>query len=102
MPYEPRTQRREMSEVLKGMIIAFFWCIHNYSFVTRLVKRSESTVRTFLKQASECGHIQNLPRSGRPSKLTWRDKSRIQRAWKRDRFQSVEEVSTEYSNSRYG
>ena len=92
MPSEPKTQRREMSEVLKGMIIAFFWCFHNYSFVARLVKRSESTVRTFLKRASERGHIQNLPRSGRPSKLTRRDKSCIKRAWRRDRFQSKEEV----------
>jgi len=97
MSSEPKAQRREMSEVLKGMIIAFFWSFHNYSFVARVVKRSESTVRTFLKRASERGHIQNLPRAGRPSKLTRRDKSCIKSAWKRDPFQSMEEVCTEYS-----
>ena len=98
MPFQPRSQLREILQVLKGMIIAFFWYFHNYSFVARLVKRSESTVRSFLKRASERGYIDNLPRSGRPSKLTRRDKSHIKRAWKRDWFQSKEEVCTEYSS----
>ncbi|KAG0638858.1 hypothetical protein HOY80DRAFT_887188 [Tuber brumale] len=92
IPYQLRTKCREMSEVLKGMIIAFFWCFHNYSFVARLVERLESTVRSFLKRASERGHIHYLPRSGRPSKLSRHDKRCIKCAWKRDHFQTKEVV----------
>ena len=45
-----------------------------------------------LKQASERGDIQNLSCSGWPLKLTRHDKTCIKRAWRRDRFQSKEDV----------
>ena len=92
MPSESKTQGRDISEDLEARIIAFFWYFHNYSSVARLVRLSESTVRTFLKQASESSHIKNIPRSRGPAKLTRGDKSCIKGARRRDQFQSKEEV----------
>ena len=64
-----KTTRRELSPVEKGMIIAFFWFFRKISIV----------------RATERGHIENLPRSGRPKKLTKRERRHIWRTIKRNR-----------------
>ena len=73
-------KRREMSNVEKGMIIAFFIIFGVISTVSSLVGRPWSTVKNFLHRYYKRGTVGNLPRTGRPEVLTKRDKRTILRA----------------------
>jgi hypothetical protein len=46
--YKPKTSRKEMTNVEKGMILAFFYSYQKISTVADLVGRPWSTVRNFL------------------------------------------------------
>jgi len=83
--HKPKTARREMSDVEKGMIIAFFHIFEKISVVATLVNRPWSTVRNFLARACDRGHIENAPRSGRPVILNQRERRAIIRAATKDR-----------------
>ena len=83
--HRPITARREMTDVEKGMIIAFFHIFEKISVVAKLVNRPWSTVRNFLARACDRGHIDNASRSGRPTILTDRERRTIVRAAQRDR-----------------
>ena len=72
-PLMGKTTRHKLSPVEKGMIIAFFWFFRKISIVNLITGHPWSTIKSFLQQATECGHIENLPRSGRPGKLTKRE-----------------------------
>jgi transposase len=87
-----KTERREMSLVEKGMIIAFFWVFRNISIVSSLMGRPWSTVKSFLMRATERMHVYNLPRPGRPEKLTKRERRAIWRTIKRDRKLTRQEL----------
>ena len=80
-----KTTRRELSRVEKGMIIAFFWGFRRISIVSLITGCPWSTIKSFLQRATERGHIENLPRSGRPKKLTKRERRHIWRTIKRNR-----------------
>ena len=80
VPQKPKTARHQLSNVEKGMILAFFWVYQQISIVSTLVNRPWSTVRNFLARACERGHIENLLRSGRPKKLNCRTRRAIVRA----------------------
>ena len=65
-----KTTCRELSPIEKGMAIAFFWFFtRKISIVRFITGRPWSTVKNFLQRATERGHIENLPRSGRSEKL---------------------------------
>jgi len=68
--YKPKTARGELSNVEKGMIIAFFYPFQTISTVAQLVRRPWSTVGNFLARACERGSIENAPRAGRPTLLS--------------------------------
>ena len=66
-----------MSNVQKGMIIAFFVIFGVISTVSSLVGRPWSTVKNFLHRYYKRGTVENLTRTGRPEVLTKRDKRTI-------------------------
>ena len=74
-----------MTDVEKGMIIAFFNIYEKISVVAALVNRPWSTVRNFLARAFDRGHIANAPRSGRSVILSPRERRTLTRAAQRDR-----------------
>lgn len=73
--YILKTSQHQLTNVEKGMIVAFFYCYGTFSMVTQLVGWLGSTIKSFLQRACERGHVNNLPRSGRreiPSRQTKR------------------------------
>jgi len=92
----PKTARREMTNVEKGMILAFFHCLGSIAQVASLVGRPWSTIKSFLIRACERMTVENLPRPGRTPLLSrqqrctiiWAAKSNRQmtRADFRDRY----------------
>jgi len=74
-----------MSDVEKGMIIAFFHIFATISIVATLVGCPWSTVRNFLARACDRGHVQNAPCSGWPVILSRREKRVIMRGAQKDR-----------------
>ena len=89
------SSRRQLSDIEKGMILAFFWTFQQTYIVAQLVNRPWSTVRNFLARALERGSMDNLPRSRRPSKLSERDhraiirESRKNRDWTRQQLRDL-------------
>ena len=57
----PKTTQREMSNIEKGMIIAFCYCLWNITLVAQIIGRPWTTIKSFLVWA--CGHqlLDNLP-----------------------------------------
>ena len=90
-----KTTRRELSPVEKGMVIAFFWFFCKISILSLIPGRPWSTVKGFLQRATERGHIENLPGSGRPEKLTKCERWHIWRTIKRDRKLTREQLRDE-------
>ena len=83
MAAKPKTDRRELSSVEKGMILALFYCLGTITTVAKIVGRPWSTVKNFLVRATERSSIENSPRSGRPPALTKRQKRRLVRLAKK-------------------
>jgi hypothetical protein len=84
-------KRREMSNVEKGMIIAFFVVFGVISTVSHLVGRPWSTVKNFLHRYYKRGTVENLPRTGRPDKRT------ILRAVRKNQHYTREQVRRIYA-----
>jgi len=66
----PKSSRREMTSVEKGMITDFFHCLRNIALVAQIVGRPGSTIKSFLARACEHLSLNNLPHPGRPSLLS--------------------------------
>ena len=90
----PKTGRKgkQMTDVEKGMIIALCWVYGVYATVSKIVGRPWSTVKSFLERHYIRGTTSNRKRSGRPEKLTKRQKRQILRAVKNDRRCTREEI----------
>lgn len=80
----PKTTRKEMSLVEKGMMVVLFWLNYSITAISVITKRPWSTVKNFKIRYLTRGHVNNLPRPGRPPKLSKRDKRAIRRAIKKD------------------
>jgi len=56
----PKTTRREMSNIEKGMIIAFFYCFQNIILVAQIFGRPWTTIKAFHVQAWKREALDNL------------------------------------------
>ena len=63
----------ELSEEVKNLIVSLKSENHKTSEIVRLLDISESTVRSVWKKLIQRGNVENLPRIGRPPKLSHRD-----------------------------
>jgi len=54
-----------MSNIEKGMIIAFFYCLWNITLVAQIIGRPWTTIKSFLVRACERQSLDNLPRPSR-------------------------------------
>lgn len=81
-----KTRRKEMTDVEKGMIIAFYYCFGCIQTVAGLVARPWSTVKSFLvRTILRLGNQENLPRSRRPTLLNQQQRRMIVKAAKSNR-----------------
>ena len=78
----PKTSRREMTNIEKGMIIAFFYCLQNITLVAHIIGRPWTTIKSFLARVCERQSLDNIPRPGRPSLLSSQQHHTIIRAAK--------------------
>jgi len=91
----PQTLRKELTQVEKGMILAFFEIFQKISTVSQVVGRPWSTVRNFLAQSLTQGSIENLPRSGQPPLVSQKAKrslvrgARVHRDWNREKLREI-------------
>ena len=85
-----------MSNVEKGMIIAFFVIYGVISAVSLLVG-PWSTVKSSVQRYYKRGTTDNLPRSGRPEVLSKRDKRTILRALRKHRQYAREQIRRIYA-----
>ena len=81
----PKTTRRELSNAEKGAILVLFHLQYTIALIGYIIGRPWSTVKSFIVRATERGSIENLPRPGRPEKLSKYDRRAIMRAVKKDR-----------------
>lgn len=65
-----------------------------YSEISELTSRSRSTIQRTISRFRDEGQIESKPRSGRPSKLTLRDKRTIKRIVDQEPFISAKKISS--------
>ena len=107
----PKTTRTEMTNVEKGMIIGFFYCLLNITLVAQITGRPWTTIKSFLARASERQSLDNLPRPGRTPTLSElprrtiiqkaKSNRKITRSDFRDRYVPGVSLSTGNTNSLY-
>jgi len=90
-------KQRELSNVEKGMIIAFFVIYGTISTVSLLVGRLWSTVNSFLQWYYKYSTTDNLLRSGWPEVLSKHDKQTILRTVRKYRQYTCEQIHRIYA-----
>ena len=93
----PKTQRREMTNVEKGMIIAFFYCLQNIALVAQVIGRPWTTIKSFLAREYEHQSLENLPRSSRTPVLSHQRCRTIVRAAKNNRKMTRSAFRNQYT-----
>jgi hypothetical protein len=93
----PKTSRREMSNIEKGMIIAFFYCLRNITLVAQIVGRPWTTIKSFLARACERQSLDNIPRPGRTPVLSERQRRTIIRQAKSHRKMTRSDFRDKYA-----
>lgn len=88
----PATVRREMTVVEKGIILVLFHLHYSITFISTISGRPWSTIKNFLNRTAKRGTIENAPRSGRPTKLSKRDRRAILRCVKKNKTWTREEI----------
>src|SRR5947209_6626502 len=88
---------REITDVKKGMVIAFFHINEKISVVAMLFIRQWSNIYNFLTQARDQGHIHTAPMSGWPIILSTRKYQEIVWVAIKDRSMICLEVQNQYA-----
>lgn len=71
--YRPKTVYKEISDIEKAIIIAFFHILEKRLVVTTRVHRSQFTIRKFYAQTCDRGQIANAPHFERSVILSQQD-----------------------------
>ena len=86
-----------MTNIEKGMIIAFFYCLRNITLVAHIIGRPWTTIKSFLAWVCERQSLDNLPRPGRPSLLSSQQRHTIIRAAKSNRKMTRSDFRDKYA-----
>lgn len=70
---------KEISTEIKQVVVDLKQEGHRNCEIERLLNISESTIRSIWQKFCTTGNVENLPRSGRPPKVTKRAESRLLR-----------------------
>jgi len=60
----PKTQRREMTSVEKGIIITFFYYLRKIPLIAQVIGRPWTMVKSFLAYACKHQSLENIPHPG--------------------------------------
>lgn len=93
----PKT--KELTDFEKGEIIGLWKGNHSNSDISRILKHPESTIAYIIKKYSVKGTTSNAPRSGRPTILNETDKRQLVRIVKKNRNNSIIELTEKFNNS---
>ena len=106
-----KTTRTEMTNIEKGMIIGFFYCLRNIALVAQITGRPWTTIKSFLARTCEHQLLNDLPHFGHTSTLSelqcrtiiWEAMAhrKMTRSDFRDRYTSGVSLSTGNTNSLY-
>ena len=88
-----------MTNVEKGMIIAFFLCLRNIALVAQVIGQPWTTIKSFLARACERQSLENIPRPGRTPVLSHQQCYTIIRAAKSDRKMTRSAFRDKYTPS---
>jgi len=86
-----------MTNVEKGMIIAFFYGLRNITRVAQIIGRPWTTIKSFLAHACERQSLDNIPRPARPSLLRQRQRRTLIRAAKLNRKMTRSDFRDQYA-----
>ena len=86
-----------MTNVEKGMIIGFFYCLRNIALIAQIIGRPWSTIKSFLARACERQSLDNIPRPGRTPTLSQRQRCTIIRAAKSNRKMTRSDFRDRYA-----
>lgn len=79
-----KTSRRQMTNAEKGAILVLHYLFYTFATISLIMGRPYMMVKNFIVGTTERGSIANSARSGRPSKLSKRDRRAISRYIKRN------------------
>jgi len=91
---EPQKPPEEKCRILKGMIIAFFYCLRNITLVAHIIGWPWTTIKSFLTRACECESLDNLPRAGRTIIRQAKSNHKMTRSDFRDKYTPSISLST--------
>ena len=87
----------EISHEIKQLVVDLKREGHRNCDVQRLLKISESTIRSIWKKFISTGYIENMPRSGRPHKMTKRAESRLLRLVRKNRQLPLRDITNDFN-----
>ena len=92
------TQRRELTDFERGMVIRLHKGNHGASEIARILEMRRETCRDIIKRFCEEGLTKPAPRSGRPPLLTEREERTLIRVTKDDRHDSLQQITDKFND----
>lgn len=89
----------ELTDEVKNRIVSLIIENHKPCEIVRLLNISGSTVRSVWNKYIKRGSVENLPRVGRPRKLSHRDEKWIMRAVKNNRYRN--HITLEFNGRKH-
>jgi transposase len=78
---------KELSEDRKQLVVDLKREGHRHCEIVKLLRISESTIRSIWKKYNTTGNVENISRVGRPRKVTRRGEVRLLRTVKKESWQ---------------
>jgi transposase len=88
---------RELSEFERGEIIGLWKGGHVERDIVNILDHPKSTIHNIIDKYKTEHQISNAPRSGRPPKLTERNVRYLVKTVKKDRQQSLDEITEKFN-----
>ena len=88
---------KEISNEIKQLVVDLKREGHRNCDIQRFLKISEYPIRSILKKFISTGNIENMPRSGRPRKMTKRAESRLLRLVRKNRQLPLRDITNNFN-----
>jgi transposase len=88
---------KELSEDRKQLVVDLKRKGHRYCEIVNLLHIPESTIRSIWKKYNSTGNVENIPRVGRPRKVTWHVEIRLLRTVKKNRGKFLREITNDFN-----
>ena len=88
---------KELSEDRKQLVVDLKWEGHRNCEIVKLLHIPESTIRSIWKKYNSTGNVENIPRVGRPRKVTQHGEVRLLRTVKKNRGKVLREFTNDFN-----